>query len=111
MVRLLSVTSESMCTKYWLIDPPDMTIAVDWDIRHLTKPSSFLRDIIEQCKTRSGFVLFAYRMYFQNLNAIESYYPTTLRFEMGLCCYNGLGNSLGIYGLNIAGNVRITAIK
>ena len=39
------------------------------------------------------------------------YYPTTLRFEMGLCCYYGLGNSLGIYGLNIAGNVRITAIK
>ena len=41
MVRLLSVTSERMFTKNWLTDRPDMTIAVDWDVRHLTKPSSF----------------------------------------------------------------------
>ena len=50
---LLSVTSESMCTKYWLTayssqdclgksvvrwtDRPDMSIAVDWDIQNQTK--------------------------------------------------------------------------
>ena len=43
---LLSVTSKSVCTKYWLTAKsiihrkkvcPGMTIAVDWDIKHQTK--------------------------------------------------------------------------
>ena len=43
---MLSVTSESMCTKYWLTtclprkkcgDCPDMSIAVDLDVKHQTK--------------------------------------------------------------------------
>ena len=56
-LRPLSVTSESMFPEYWLTagsclvklaqekvllgelhDCPDMTIAVDWDIKHQTKP-------------------------------------------------------------------------
>ena len=48
--RLLPITNESMCTKYWLTaysilprksvvrwtDLPDMTIAVDWDVKQQT---------------------------------------------------------------------------
>ena len=52
---LLLVTSERMCTKYWLTaqselaleksvvrltDHLDMTIAVDWDVKQKTKPQN-----------------------------------------------------------------------
>ena len=52
------------------------------------KPSVFLWDIGKQWKTRSyaavwsGFTLFAYKMYFYNLNEIETYHPTTLTLEI-----------------------------
>ena len=50
---LLSITRENMCRKYWLtacsslprkkvwlgeLTIPDMTIAVDWDVKQQTKP-------------------------------------------------------------------------
>ena len=61
-------------------------------VRALTRISfpSFLWDKGKQYRPRSdaaqrgvwsGSPLFAYRMYFQNLNELETYYPTTLKFE------------------------------
>ena len=64
---LVSITSESMCTKYWLFvyqacpgksvfkltDPHSMTIAVDWDIKPQTKRNSYtntLKDLHQSFK-------------------------------------------------------------
>ena len=49
-----------------------------------------------ECPVWSGSALFAYRVYFENLKEIVSYYFKTLRFETDLSNWYGLEIQLDI---------------
>ena len=60
-------------------------------VRYSISPVSFLWDIAKPCRPRPdaaecgvwlGSQLFAYRIFYQNLNKNEKYHPTTITTEM-----------------------------